>query len=66
MKGFIVVVDTPYFATTAKTGRGSLPNVEPGQYSVKVWYEGMRSAPKPQSVAVAAEDVTVSFVIAGN
>ena len=38
MRGYIVVVDTPYFATTPKNGQVSLAKLEPGQYAVKVWH----------------------------
>lgn len=63
MRGYIVVVDTPYFATTPKNGIVSLENLSPGQYSLRVWYEGMRTEPKLQTVTVADADVTASIVI---
>ena len=62
MNAYIVVVDTPYFATTAK-GRAALKDLTDGRYDVRVWYPGMRDEPKPQTVTVAATDqVSVSFV----
>ena len=62
MSAFIVVVDTPYFATTTK-GRASLNDLAEGEYIVKVWYSGMRGEPKPQTVTVGASDkVSVSVV----
>jgi len=62
MSAFIVVVDTPYFAKTAGSGRVALSDVEPGKYSVHVWYPEMREEPPPQSVTVGGERVGVSFV----
>jgi plastocyanin len=62
MNAYIVVVDTPYFAKS-EGGRVSLQNVEPGQYTLHVWYPEMRAEPKPQVMTVAANDhPTVSFV----
>ena len=63
MRGYIVVVDTPYFGMTTKTGQVSLADVSPGQYSVRVWYEGMRGEPKPQTVTVGDADAAVSLVV---
>jgi plastocyanin len=65
MIGYIVVVDTPYFAMTTKAGSASLTNVAPGAYSLRVWYEGMRSEPKAQALGVGEEDVTASIVVSG-
>jgi plastocyanin len=55
MSAYVVVVDTPHFTKTA-AGRATLPDVEPGQYTLRVWYEGMKEEPKPQVVTVAAAD----------
>jgi plastocyanin len=62
MSAYVVVVDTPYFATTTK-GRAALNELAEGEYAVKVWYAGMRGEPKAQTVTVGASDkVSVSFV----
>ena len=55
MSAYIVVVDTPYFATTEK-GRASLDGLAAGQYTLRVWYPRMRVEPKPQSVTLGADD----------
>jgi plastocyanin len=65
MNAYIVVVNTPYFATTTKAGRVSLANVDAGEYTLHLWYEGMRNEPTPQTVTVGNADVTASFVIQG-
>ena len=40
MSAVIVVVDTPYFGISDPAGDVSIPDVAPGQYTLRVWYEG--------------------------
>jgi plastocyanin len=62
MQAFIVVVDTPFFATT-KDGRTTLAGVGPGRYILHVWYPGMREEPPAQSMIIGESDhPSVSFV----
>jgi plastocyanin len=65
MNAYIVVVDTPYFATTTKAGLVSLNDVAVGAYTLRVWYEGMRSEPKPQALAVGDADVMATIAVSG-
>lgn len=37
MVGYVVVVDTPYFATADEAGRVVLPDVAAGTYDVRIW-----------------------------
>ncbi|HET8698994.1 MAG TPA: methylamine utilization protein [Gammaproteobacteria bacterium] len=39
MLGYIVVVDTPYFALTDRSGKAHLPALPAGHYTVRVWTE---------------------------
>jgi plastocyanin len=39
MSAVVVVVDTPYYATSAADGKFSIPNVPAGAYTVSVWHE---------------------------
>lgn len=39
MKAFILVVDSPYFAVSGKSGDIQISNVPPGNYRLKVWHE---------------------------
>lgn len=55
MRGFIYVVDTPYFARSDKAGTALLPNLPPGKYEVKAWAPNMLGAPLTQTVQVGAE-----------
>jgi plastocyanin len=62
MSAYIVVVDTPFFAKT-DAGRASLADLEPGQYTLHVWYPEMRTEPAPQPVTiVAGVNPAVTFV----
>jgi plastocyanin len=38
MKGYIVVLDTPYFGKTGVEGAVSIENVLPGEYTAYVWH----------------------------
>lgn len=61
MAGYIVVVPTPYFATTDKAGNYKIENVPDGQYNVVGWHEGAKNSTKPVTVAGDTKaDLTVS------
>ncbi|MGA2002508.1 MAG: plastocyanin/azurin family copper-binding protein [Terriglobales bacterium] len=61
MAGYIVVVPTPYFAVTDKTGSYKIENVPDGQYNVVGWHEGAKNSTKPVTVAGDTKaDLTVS------
>jgi plastocyanin len=65
MSAYIVIVDTPHFAT-AERGRAQLRDLGAGQYTLRVWYPGMRAEPKPQNLTVGASDeIKASFTVAG-
>jgi plastocyanin len=44
MSAVVIVVDTPYFATSDRTGHLTIPDVPDGRYQMHVWYE--RSLPE--------------------
>lgn len=56
MTAYVVVVDTPYFATTDKKGRGALSSVGAGRYSLRVWYPEMASEPAPVPLTLGTSD----------
>jgi plastocyanin len=61
MEGFVVVVPTPYFAVTDKTGAYSIKDIPDGTYTVKVWHEKFKRE-YSGSVKVAGEttsDITM-------
>ncbi|MBI3078633.1 MAG: carboxypeptidase regulatory-like domain-containing protein [Deltaproteobacteria bacterium] len=61
MQGWIVVTDTPAAVTDAD-GSFTIPNVPPGEYTAKVWHEGLGE--RTQEVTVRPDGATVSFELA--
>jgi plastocyanin len=62
MEGFVLAVETPYFAVSATDGSYSIKDVPPGKYTLKIWHEKL----KGQDVAVEVPekgDVKVDFQI---
>ena len=43
MSAFVVVLDNPYFAVTAKDGSFTINNVPAGTYKLMTWHEKLRS-----------------------
>ena len=61
MAGYVVVVPTPYHATTDKTGNYKIENVPDGSYTVAAWHEGAKTSTKAVTVAGDTKaDLTVS------
>ena len=56
MSAYIVVVDTPWFATAARSGRVELTNLSEGAYVVHVWSPDVHTEPAPISLSLTAED----------
>ena len=44
MSAYVIVTETPYFATTSKDGKFVLKDVPPGKYTLKVWHEKAKPA----------------------
>lgn len=60
MEAFIIVVGTPYYTLSSKSGSYKIKNVPAGTYTLKVWSEKYNI--KDISVTVPAKgDVTVNF-----
>ncbi len=57
MRGFVYVVDTPYFGKTDQGGSALLTNLPPGNYEVRVWVPKMFGEPLKQSRMVAGSDL---------
>ncbi|MGE5245695.1 MAG: plastocyanin/azurin family copper-binding protein [Betaproteobacteria bacterium] len=62
MEGFIVVLQNPYFAVTARDGKYEIKDVPPGSYQLGVWHEKGKAAPKPV-VVDASKPAVVDFVL---
>jgi plastocyanin len=51
MSAYLVVVPTPYFATSDQAGNYKIENVPDGSYTVIAWHEGTKNQSKPMSVS---------------
>jgi len=61
MAGYVVVVPTPYFATTNSQGEFEIKDVPPGSYTLKTWSE--EGKPSTQSVTVSGESTSVNLTV---
>ncbi len=62
MKGYIGVLDHPYFGVSGADGAAKIGNLPPGTYTIEAWHE--KYGTQTQSVTVAAnetKDVTFTF-----
>jgi plastocyanin len=62
MNAYVGVLEHPYFAVSDSTGRFSLPQLPPGDYTIEIWHE--RFGTQTQLVTVAAKeakDLTFTF-----
>jgi plastocyanin len=62
MESFVVVLDTPYFATTDKTGAFEIANVPPGTYTLVAWSEKLKGVKQPVTVE-AGKRATVTLAL---
>ena len=51
MSAYLVVVPTPYFATSDQAGNYKNENVPDGSYTVIAWHEGAKNQSKPVAVS---------------
>jgi hypothetical protein len=51
MSAYVIVTDTPYFATTGPDGKFILKDVPPGKYTLQVWHEKA----KPTSLQIEVD-----------
>jgi hypothetical protein len=64
MLGYVVVVDTPWYAVSDGNGAFQVPNVPPGEYEVTVWHE---SANEPLTRKVMLpEALPLAFTVAAD
>jgi plastocyanin len=55
MEAYIVVLETPYFAVTAKDGSYTVKNVPPGKYTLKIWHQKLKAESKEITVTESGE-----------
>jgi plastocyanin len=65
MIGYVVVVDTPYFAQADATGAFSIKGVAPGEYDVEAWHENA-SQPTRQKLTVPKDGAKLALTVAGD
>jgi plastocyanin len=64
MVSWLLVVDTPYFARTDRTGVATLARVPPGDYSLRTWHEPMTEDQQvAESVRVDAGSESVPHTV---
>lgn len=61
MSGYVVVVPTPYFATTDSNGEYVIKDVPSGKYTLKTWSE--EAKPTSQPVEVAGATTTANITV---
>ena len=51
MSAYLMVVPTPYFATSDQAGNYKIDNVPDGSYTLTAWHEGAKNQSKPVAVS---------------
>jgi plastocyanin len=52
MVAWVLVVDTPYFAVTDRSGAATLANLPPGSYTLRAWSNSMRHEDSGQPLEI--------------
>lgn len=61
MAGWILVVDTPYYASSTATGKAQIDNVAPGTYKLRAWHHRLPvGAPALEQALTVTATGTVS------
>jgi plastocyanin len=62
MEGFVVVLDTPYFAATEATGRFEIKGVAAGKYKLVAWSEKLKAGQQEVTVE-SGKTLTVDLTL---
>src|SRR3972149_751880 len=62
MEAYILVLETPYYALSAKDGSYTMKDIPPGKYTLKVWHEKLKGDAKEVTVGESG-DVEINFEI---
>ncbi|MDX5363598.1 MAG: methylamine utilization protein [Pseudazoarcus pumilus] len=67
MVAWVVIVDTPWFATADAGGRAVVKNAPPGDYRLRVWHRGLPpgSPPLDQALKLPASGASITANLAG-
>lgn len=63
MVGWVLVVDTPYFATTPATGAVKLDNVPPGNYTLRTWHARLPVGAEAQAAPLRVTEGGASTMV---
>jgi len=63
MEGYVVVLDTPYFAVTDASGTYAIRDVPPGTYTLTAWSEKLKAVTKEVTVE-SGKTVTMDLSLA--
>ena len=61
MEAYVVVLENPYYAVSAKDGSYTIKNVPPGKHTLKIWHEKLKG--ESQEVTVAEGPADVNFEV---
>lgn len=61
MVAWVVVVDTPFFARTAASGKARIEGVPAGSYMLRAWHSGLAEGTPPTSTAVSVGNADVEL-----
>src|SRR5262249_23001507 len=56
MSAVVIAIDTPYYGISNARGEIVIPDVPPGRYSMRLWYEGAT----PDMLKSLSRDITIS------
>src|SRR5713226_2012911 len=56
MSAVVIALNTPYYGISDQRGEVVIPNVPPGRYTLRIWYE----AALPETLKAMAREITVS------
>ena len=63
MVGWVLVLDTPFFATTTATGTVRLDNVPPGAYTLRTWHARLPVGAEARAVPWRVTDGTQATTV---
>lgn len=55
MEAYVVVLENPYCAVSAKDGSYTIKNIPAGKYTLKIWHEKLKCEPQEVTVAESGE-----------
>lgn len=67
MSAWVVVVDTPFFASADATGAAAIRDVPAGSYRMRVWHPGLAvgATATEQALSVGSTDVSLGYRLEG-